>query len=85
MKTYAISVDKRILKSFRKIPEKHAWQIKEALERLKINPHPQDSKKLQVSGGYRLTVGENRILYTIQEDKATVVVYMITRRNDFSY
>lgn len=85
MKEYRISVDKRVMKSFRRVPEKHARQIQEALERLKVNPHPQDSIKLKTSGGFRVTVGEYRILYTIQEDTATVVVYLITRRNDFSY
>jgi len=85
LKEYRISVDKRVMKSFRRVPEKHARQIQEALERLKVNPHPQDSIKLKTSGGCRVTVGEYRILYTIQEDTATVVVYLITRRNDFSY
>jgi mRNA interferase RelE/StbE len=85
LKEYRISVDKRVIKSFRKVPEKHARQIQEALGRLKVNPHPQDSIKLKTSGGYRVTVGEYRILYTIQEDTATVVVYLITHRNDFSY
>ena len=85
MKEYHISVDKRVMKSFRRVPEKHARQIREALERLKVNPHPQDSVKLKNSGGFRVTVGEYRILYTVEEDTATVVVYVIARRNDFSY
>ena len=85
MKEYHISVDKRVMKSFRRIPEKHARQIQEALERLRVNPHPHDSIKLKSSGGFRVTVGEYRILYTVQEDTAQVVVYLITRRNDFSY
>ena len=85
MKEYHISVDKRVMKSFRRVPEKHARQIREALERLKVNPHPQDSVKLKTSGGFRVTVGEYRILYTVDEDTATVVVYVIARRNDFSY
>jgi mRNA interferase RelE/StbE len=85
LKEYQISVDKRVLKSFKKVPLKHARQIQEALQRLKVNPHPQDSKKLQSTGGYRVTVGEYRILYTIQEDTSTIVIYLITRRNDFSY
>jgi len=85
LKEYHISVDKRVMKSFRRVPEKHARQIREALERLKVNPHPQDSVKLKTSGGFRVTVGEYRILYTVDEDTATVVVYVIARRNDFSY
>ncbi len=85
MKEYIISVDKRVLKFFRKLPLKHARQIQGALERLKVNLHPQDSVKLKIKDGFRVTVGEYRMLYTVQEDTATVVVYLITRRNDFSY
>jgi mRNA interferase RelE/StbE len=85
LKEYQISIDKRVLKSFNKVPVKHARQIREALERLKVNPHPHDSVKLKTSGGYRVTVGEYRILYTVHEDTSTVIVYLIARRNDFSY
>ena len=85
MKIYKISIDKQVLKSFRKLPEKHARQIQETLERLKVNPHPHDSVKLTTSGGFRVTVGEYRILYTVEEDPAEVVIYLIIRRNDFKY
>ena len=85
MKEYQVIVDKRVMKPFRRIPEKHARQIQEAMGRLRVNPHPHDSIKLKATGGYRLTVGEYRILYTVEEEELTVTIYLIAKRNDFNY
>ena len=92
MKSYQVRVDKRVFKFFRRLPRKQAEQLKMALKRLEANPRPQDCKKLVDTGGYRLmhprsvgTVGEYRILYLIDDEAAAVDVYLIIKRNDFSY
>jgi mRNA interferase RelE/StbE len=85
MKAYQVQVDKQVFKFFRRLPLKQAAQLKTALQRLGDNPRPQDCKKLVDTGGYRLTVGEFRILYTIDDEAASVNVYRIAKRNDFSY
>ncbi len=93
MKSYQVRVDKRVLKFFRRLPQKQAEQLKMALKRLEANPRPQDSQKLVDTGGYRLMkipvlwgqVGEYRILYLINDEAAAVEVYLIHKRNDFSY
>ena len=85
MKSYTVQVDKQVFKFFRKLPAKHAIQIKEALKRMELNPRPHDSKKLVDSPGYRVTVGEYRILYLITDETALVEVYNIVKRNDLSY
>ena len=93
MKNYQVRVDKRELKFFRRLPRKQAEQLKMALKRLEANPRPQDSKKLVDTGGYRLweipvlwgRKGEYRILYLIDDEAATVDVYLIIKRNDFSF
>jgi mRNA interferase RelE/StbE len=85
MKIYAVRVDKQVFKFFRRLPRKQAEQLRMALKRLETNPRPQDSKKLVDTGGYRLTAGEYRILYLIDDEAATVEVYLIHKRNDFSY
>jgi mRNA-degrading endonuclease RelE of RelBE toxin-antitoxin system len=84
MKSYQVRVDKRVFKFFRRLPHKQAEQLKMALKRLEVNPRPQDSKKLVDTGGYHLTAGEYRILYLIDDVTATVDVYLIKKRNDFS-
>lgn len=83
MEKYSVIVDRRIEKSIRQIPSKHRNQLKEALERLSVSPRPQESRKL--SKGYRITVGEYRILYTVDDKARQVAVYKIVKRNDYSY
>jgi len=93
MKSYQVRVDKQVFKFFQRLPRKQAEQLKMALKRLETNPRPQDSKKLVDTGGYRLMEipdlwgrkGEYRILYLIDDEAATVDVYLIHKRNDFSY
>ncbi len=81
-KPYTVRFDARVAKFFRKLPKKHARQVKAAIERLSVNPRPQDSSKLELSDGYRVTVGEYRILYTIDYDAKLVTVYRIGPKND---
>lgn len=85
MKPYEVSVDKRNKKFVSKLSKKQARQVHEALIRLGNNPRPQDSRKLKTTNGYRVTVGEYRILYTIDDDEATIKVFLITNRNGLSY
>ena len=93
MKSYQVRVDLQAGKFSLYLPQKQTVQLKMALKRLEANPRPQDSKKLVDTGGYRLMVipdlwgrkGEYRILYLIDDEAATVDVYLIHKRNDFSY
>jgi mRNA interferase RelE/StbE len=83
MGQYAVRADRRIAKSTGKFPPKLIAQIRSALDRLCDTPRPHDSQKL--SRGYRVTVGEYRILYTVDDEAKVVTVYKIVKRNDFSY
>ncbi len=82
MAAYKVQVDARVTKIFRKLPKKHALQIKKAIERLGVNPRPQDCIKLEGSNGFRVTVGEYRLLYTINDESKLVQIYVIGKRND---
>ncbi len=82
MEQYQVNIDTRVRKVFRKLPVKHARQILAAIKRLEVNPRPQDSTKLAGSNGYRVTVGEYRILYTIDDSAKAVFIYVIGKRND---
>lgn len=84
MEKYEVLVDKRVMKFFRKLPSKHEGQVKSKLMDLRDNPYCQDSKKLH-TGGYRVTAGEYRILYTVDESSKNVTVYEIVKRNDYKY
>ena len=78
---YLLQIDKPVLKALGKLPLKAYKQVTMKLLTLSRNPFPQDYKKLKgYKGGYRVTQGEYRILYTIEDDK--IRVFKIGKRND---
>ena len=52
------------------------------IEELKYNPFPVNSKKLKENLGYRLRVGDYRILYTVDKTIQIIEIYKIGHRRD---
>ena len=52
------------------------------IEELKYNPFPVNSKKLKENLGYRLRVGDYRILYTVDKIVQIIEIYKIGHRRD---
>lgn len=57
-------------------------QIKEEIERLCENPRPFGCLKLRAEEGYRIRVGDYRILYRIDDQAKNVFIYRIKHRKD---
>ena len=80
-KIYLLQIDKSVVKTLDKFPLKIFKQMAIKLFSLTNNPKPQDCKKLKgYSNSYRVTQGEYRILYTIDEN--VIKVFKIGKRND---
>jgi mRNA interferase RelE/StbE len=47
-----------------------------------MNPRPARVRKLQGTEGYRLRVGDYRVLYTVDDRSQTVVVYSVAHRRE---
>lgn len=76
-----IQITKRVYKLLGKLPLKHALQLKNKLLSLQANPFPPDSKSLiGYPDYYRVTAGEYRIVYRIENN--TLLVPLIGKRND---
>jgi mRNA interferase RelE/StbE len=81
---YEISYAKEAEKSLLRIPRNTAKLIREKLEVIAVNPfadHP-NAKKLQGREGYRLRVGDWRIVYKIQNEQLIIVVLKIASRGE---
>ena len=52
------------------------------IEELKYNPFPGNSKKLKENLGYRLRVGDYRVLYTVDKIVQIIEIYKIGHRRD---
>ena len=63
----------------------HEKKYNEAILALSQNPRPHGCKKLTDKGGYRIRVGNYRILYTVDDKAKAVVVYRIKIRGEATY
>lgn len=75
-----IDFTKRAEKRLVSLPPKHSRQVAAKIRELGENPHPPDSGKLKGYPFYRVDVGEYRVIY--EEDRDTVVILLIGKRND---
>jgi len=81
---YKISYSKEARKSLLRMPRNIANLIREKLNVIAANPytdHP-NAKKLQGREGYRLRVGDWRIVYKIQNDQLIIIVMKIASRGE---
>jgi len=79
---YEVVVGKQALKQLEKIPLIYYKKIKSALISLASDPRPQGYLKLKARDGYRIRVGNYRIIYEIQDDKLIVLIITIAHRKD---
>ncbi|MBE0698289.1 MAG: type II toxin-antitoxin system RelE/ParE family toxin [Anaerolineaceae bacterium] len=81
---YSVAFTKQAAKTMQKIPASMAMSIRLKIEQIAENPfdsHP-NVTKLQNREGYRLRVGDWRIIYEIQQNKVLVLVLKIGLRGE---
>ncbi|WDZ92182.1 type II toxin-antitoxin system RelE/ParE family toxin [Nocardiopsis sp. HUAS JQ3] len=57
-------------------------RIVEAVADLADDPRPDSCKKLKARDGYRIRVGDYRVVYTVDDGQITVVVVKVGARGD---
>ena len=75
-----LEAPRKFLKNLR--DKKLLLTLSHKIEELKYNPFPVGSKKLKGYLGYRLRVGDYRILYTVDSIVQIIEVYKIGHRKD---
>ena len=79
---YIVALKRSAEKELERLPVKIHDRIIEVLVSLKENPFPRGIKKLHGSFGYRIRVGDYRILYAVDENEKKVEVFSIAHRKD---
>jgi len=69
-------------KELEALPDRIMQQIYDALAKLGDNPRPPQSKKLQGGLGYRLRVGDYRVLYELDKPAQVVNVCAVRHRRE---
>ena len=81
---YKIIFAKEAQKALLRLPKNTAVLVRQKLEQLAIDPYAPmtNAKKLQNRSGYRLRIGDWRVIYEIQNDELIVLVLKIAQRGD---
>ena len=81
---YKIVFSKQVYKSLRRIPRDVVDRIRKRLDQIAEDPYAQYANvtKLQNRAGYRLRVGDWRVIYDVQEDKLVILVLKVGSRGD---
>lgn len=80
--TYQLTIKPKAIKALEKINEPDYSHIKTAIYGLADNPRPQGCKKLKGREGWRIRVGDYRIIYDIFDKTLTVDVVNFGHRKD---
>jgi mRNA interferase RelE/StbE len=81
---YRIIFTKNAVKSLQKMPRNMAKLIREKLEVIATDPHANlpNAKKLHNRPGFRLRVGDWRVIYEIQDKELIILVLRIAPRGE---
>ncbi len=82
MSRYRIEVRPAAARALRKLDRGVQARIQGAIALLAGDPRPPSSRPLRGRPGYRVRVGDYRIIYTVADDVLLVVVVTIGRRRD---
>ena len=79
---YSLNFSRQALRDLERINEPFYSRIKQAIAALTINPRPQGYKKLKDRDGYRIRVGDYRVIYDIFDARLIVDVITLGHRKD---
>jgi mRNA interferase RelE/StbE len=81
---YQIEYQQQAIKMLLKMPRDKARTIRAKIELLAQSPYSENNnvKKLEGIEGYRLRIGDWRVLYEIIDDRLIIVVVKIKPRGD---
>ena len=82
MSRYRIEVRPAAVRALRKVDPDIRPRIEGAIALLARDPRPPASRPLRGRPGYRVRVGDYRIIYTVQDDVLVVVVVTLGHRRD---
>lgn len=79
---YTIEFRSKVLKALVKINEPNYSAIKKEIYALADNPRPQGYRKLKGRKGYRIRVGDYRVIYEIFDNILVIEVIDLGHRKD---
>ena len=80
--TYAIAILRRAQRELQRLPHEDYERVREAIRALAQNPRPTGCLALTGRAGWRIRVGNYRVIYEINDVQHTVTILHIGHRRD---
>jgi mRNA interferase RelE/StbE len=80
--TYSISILRRAQKELSRLPSSPYEQVRDAIRALSFNPRPLGCEKLVARQGWRLKIGDYRVIYEIDDKGKALEILHIGHRRD---
>jgi mRNA interferase RelE/StbE len=80
--SYAVDIHAPAKKSLCRLPENIQTRIARSMLALAENPRPTGVVKLSGRDGWRIRIGDYRVIFTIDDAKKEVVIYAIGHRRE---
>jgi len=82
MTTYALLITRPAQKALEALPADGYQKVKAAIYELASTPRPPGCRKLVDREGWRIRVGDLRVLYTIDDAGRTITVIHVSKRSE---
>ncbi|MBI2836525.1 MAG: type II toxin-antitoxin system RelE/ParE family toxin [Chloroflexi bacterium] len=79
---YRLEVSHNAHRQIARLPAQTQERVNRAIAGLAENPRPPGAKKLTAGDGYRVRVGDYRILYQVDDRAKVVIIYRVRSRGD---
>jgi mRNA interferase RelE/StbE len=80
--TYAIAILRRAQRELQRLPHEDYERVREAIRALARNPRPPGCLALTGRTGWRIRVGNYRVIYEINDVQHTVTILHVGHRRD---
>jgi len=80
--TYTVSILRRAQKELQRLPSEDYERVREAMRALAHNPRPAGCLALTSRAGWRIRVGDYRVIYEIYDAPRTVTILHVGHRRD---
>lgn len=79
---YQLEISHIAHRRIRKLPTATQERINKAIAGLSEEPRPRGARRLTAGEGYRVRVGDYRILYEVDDESKMITVYRVMSRKD---
>ncbi|MDM8000444.1 MAG: type II toxin-antitoxin system RelE/ParE family toxin [Dehalococcoidia bacterium] len=80
--TYSLRILRRARKELARLPEGVYLQVRDSIRGPANEPRPQGCHRLTAREGWRIRVGNYRVIYDIDDKNKTVIVLHVGHRRD---